>query len=96
MDSGIVQVYVARTKMTYTIPAEVWRTATVTFDQHYRRGIDVPALASRIAAELMPASRQDPFSEERLRRCLLSVKGRRGVQKRQRVSKEGQQASLFS
>jgi hypothetical protein len=71
----------------YCIPTEVWEVALVTFDQQYPRWEGtVPSLARAIARDLMPARREDLFSEERLTRCLLSVKGRAGAKKRARLS----------
>lgn len=86
----VVHVTIKKTGMTYAFPGEVWRAAVVTFDQHYRKGTDVPRLCSQIAADLVRDEQFDPFGRERLRRCLLSVKGKRGAQAKV------QQASLFS
>lgn len=79
--------------MDYHVPTGVLRLALVTFDQQYAGGVDVRSLARNIAHELMPARWDDPFSEERLARCILSLKGRAGAQKRRRT--RDQQASLF-
>lgn len=74
----IVHIEVKRDGITYAIPGVIWRRAVVTFDQQYRlyKG-RVPLLARLIGNELMPANNDDPFSAERLARCLLAHKGSR-------------------
>lgn len=62
----------------YAVPFEIWAAAVVTFDQHYKPGIDVRSLCRQIGDDLMPVTRHDPFGSERLARCLMSVKGRAG------------------
>ncbi len=79
----------------YCIPQEIWSVACETFRQQYAKGADVPTLARRIAQELMPVSSEDPFGEERLRRCLLSHFGRRGGKRRVSLPKQEQQLLLF-
>lgn len=75
--TDVTAIYIARYGMTYYIPTPIWTAALVTFDQHYKPGTNVPALARRIAADLIADDRYDPFGRERLTRCLLSAKGRR-------------------
>jgi len=82
----------------YCVPTEILNVAMVTFDQQYGRASgSVPALARRIAHELMPATREDPFSAERLTRCILSLKGRRGGRRKKRdsIPHQEQQLELF-
>lgn len=68
---------------TYFIPQEIWVVALRTFEQQYKRfGGSVPQLARAVASELMPVGSWDPFSEERLTRCLLSHFGKRGGKKK--------------
>lgn len=80
--------------VTYHLSATVWRLARETFRQQYQKGVDVPTLARRIARELMPQTEEDYFSEERLRRCLLSHFGKRGG-RRASLPHQGNQLSLF-
>lgn len=86
----------------YHIPEEIWRVACRTFEQQYSKGWARPpgsiwGLANRIASDLMPARHEDPFSEERLTRCLLSHFGKHGGKKQgKKQGKKGnkKQASL--
>lgn len=80
--------------VTYCIPEEIWTVACETFRQQYARGVKVVPLARRISAELMPASFDDPFSQERLTRCLLSHFGKKGGKKKLRVSLPHQDTQL--
>lgn len=73
----VTHITVARCGMTYAIPTPLWRAAVVTFEQHYRKGVDVRGLARGIAADLIADDRHDPFGRERLARCLLSEMGKR-------------------
>lgn len=72
---------VIKNGLTYSIPTPVWNLAEATFDQQYKPGVDVRSLCRNIGEELMPTDRHDPFSSERLARCLMSVKGRAGGKK---------------
>ena len=76
----------------YHLDEKVWTLARRTFEQQYptwkREKRKVVDLARMIAADLMPASFDDPWSQERLTRCLLSHFGRKGGKKK------GSQASL--
>lgn len=81
--------------LVYWIPTRIWFVARETFRQQYKRGVDVPTLARRIAHDLMPQSEEDYFSEERLRRCLLAHFGRKGGKFRASLPNQPQQLTLF-
>lgn len=89
-----VDIYVKSVNMTYSIPRKTWDRAIEMFDQEYR-GSNAIELAKKIAGQLMPSNREDPYREERLWKCLLSHKGKAANKKKTKQEPRDKQQELF-
>ena len=67
----------------YYVPTDMLNAALATFDQNYRPGCDVPALALAVARDF--GTWDDPFSVNRLRSIILSIKSRKSNKKQARA-----------